>query len=120
MENFDKIEEQEYIYTVYSKDADNNFKLLRKAFKNKAEAASYAVEKIINVINSIKEDYKIQNDFFCGVLPIKATVIYTLFTGRSDPINKYEYFLENYKDFFKSVGNKEYFLMFYISKHVII
>lgn len=104
------------IYMKYIKDDVSQIKLLKKAFKEKTKAIEYIVKKINEMLKEISNDYKLNNEN--KILPIKANVIYTIYENKVDLIEKYEYFLSEYKNFFNYISGLE--TMFFISEHIII
>jgi hypothetical protein len=105
------MEEITHIYAIYCKD-ESGVTLLKKAYKSKSQAYSYAVNKITTLVNIINEDYKKNSE--THILPISAQVIYTIFMMKSgNDLEQYEYFKENYVKFFKYVSHKP--VMFYVS-----
>lgn len=110
------------IYTIFSKIIDNEnnenirFNLLKKAFRSRSLACEYAVSKITTMLNEISNDYK-QNDER-RILPIHATLIYTLYNMKGDDIEKYEYFLAEYNKFFHGISFPK--TMFFVSEHKLI
>lgn len=112
-ENMDKI------YTIYRKTIENentDFTLLKKAFKTKELACEYAVSKITTMLNEISNDYKLNDER--RILPLHAIVIFTLYNNKYDPIDKYEYFLTEYKKFFHGISFPT--TMFFVSEHKLI
>lgn len=105
------------VYTVFSKTTDNenvpHFTLLKKAFKTKFSACEYAVSKITSMLNEISNDYNINDEL--RILPLHATVIYTLYNNIYDPIEKYEYFLVEHNKFFHGISFPK--TMFFVSEH---
>lgn len=110
------------IYTIFSKIIDNEnnkntrFNLLKKAFRSRSLACEYAVSKITTMLNEISNDYK-QNDER-RILPLHATVIFTIYNMKNCDIDKYEYFLAEYKNFFHGISFPT--TMFFVSEHKLI
>jgi len=110
------------IYTIFSKIIDNEnnenirFNLLKKAFRSRSLACEYAVSKITTMLNEISNDYK-QNDEL-RILPLHATVIFTIYNMKNCDIDKYEYFLAEYKNFFHGISFPT--TMFFVSEHKLI
>lgn len=108
------------IYTIFSKTIDNenipHFTLLKKAFRIKSSAYEYAVSKITNMLNEISNDYK-QNDER-RILPLHATLIFTMYNMKSNDIEKYEYFLTEYNKFFHGISFPK--TMFFVSEHKVV
>jgi len=108
------------IYIVFSKTTDNenipHFTLLKKAFRTKSSACEYAVSKITTMLNEISNDYKLNDER--RILPLHAILIFTLYNNRHDHIDKYEYFLAEYKKFFHGISFPE--TMFFVSEHKLI
>jgi hypothetical protein len=108
------------VYTIFSKTIDSEdkpqFTLLKKAFRTKHTACEYAVSKITTMLNEISNDYK-QNDER-RILPLHATLIYTLYNMKGDDIEKYEYFLAEYNKFFHGISFPK--TMFFVSEHKLI
>jgi hypothetical protein len=113
-------ENMDTVYTIFSKTTDNenipHFTLLKKAFRTRNSACEYAISKITTMLNEINNDYK-QNDER-RILPIHATLIYTLYNMKGDDVEKYEYFLAEYKKFFHGISFPE--TMFFVSEHKLI
>jgi hypothetical protein len=108
------------VYTVFSKTTDNenipHFTLLKKAFRSRSSACEYAVSKITCMLNEISNDYKLNSEH--RILPIHATVIFTLYNNKHDAIEKYEYFLAEYTKFFHGISYPK--TMFFVSEHKLI
>lgn len=105
------MEEVTHIYAIYCKD-DSGVTILKKAYKSKTQAYSYAVNKIKTLLNIINEDFKQNSEN--RILPVGAQVIYTLFNMKEGyDIDQYEYFKENYIKFFQYTARKP--VMFYVS-----
>jgi hypothetical protein len=105
------MEEVTHIYAIYCKD-ESGITILKKAYKSKVQAYTYALNKIRTLLNIINEDYKHNSE--SRILPVGAQVIYTLFQMKNgNDIDQYEYFKENYVKFFQHVARKP--VMFYVS-----
>ena len=106
------------VFTIYCKTEDENkipyFNLLKKAFRCKFSACQYAISKITQMLNEISIEYK---DSEYRTLPIHSSVIYTLFNMKRVPIEKYEYFLQEHKKFFRGISYTP--TMFFVSEHSI-
>lgn len=119
---YKQTDDDKNIYTIFSKIIDNEnnenirFNLLKKAFRSRSLACEYAVSKITTMLNEISNDYK-QNDEL-RILPLHATVIFTIYNMKNCDIDKYEYFLAEYKNFFHGISFPT--TMFFVSEHKLI
>lgn len=108
------------IYTVFSKTTDNenvpHFTLLKKAFRSRSSACEYAVSKITSMLNEISNDYKLNSEQ--RILPIHATVIFTVYNMKNCDEDKYEYFLAEYTKFFHGISFPK--TMFFVSEHKLV
>jgi hypothetical protein len=93
-----------HIYTVYFKEIiqeNNNYVFLKKAFKQKELAYEYTISKITTLLNNINDEFKTKKEYY-NVLPI----------------DKYNYYKENYIQFFRYVLKPP--IMFCVSEHNLI
>lgn len=101
-----------YICTVKNNEKIN---ILKKVFKNKEKAYEYVINKINKHLELINEKYK--NEHVNGVLPLHSQMIYTIYKQKFDVIEKYNYFLENYNEFYRCLSIDK--VMFFVSKHTL-
>lgn len=100
-----------HIYAVYCKD-ESGITILKKAYKSKAQAYRYVINKIKTLLNIINEDFKQNSE--SRILPVGAQVVYTVFHMKEgNDIDQYEYFKENYVKFFQYAARKP--VMFFVS-----
>jgi len=100
---------ENFIYCVYCKD-DNGITILKKAYKSKLAAYTYAITKITTLLNIISNEFKQSPT---KILPTNAQVIYTLFNLKDgNYIEQYNYFKENYIKFFQYVAKPP--IMFFV------
>jgi hypothetical protein len=108
------------VYTVFSKTTDNenipHFTLLKKAFRSRSSACEYAVSKITSMLNEISNDYKLNSEH--RILPIHATVIFTVYNMKNCDEDKYEYFLAEHTKFFHGISFPK--TMFFVSEHKLV
>lgn len=102
------------IYSVICKN-EGNVSVLKTIFKNKPDAIDYAVKKIDTLLQIISDEYK-ESD--TRILPIHSQMIYTMYLMKGVKLDKYEYFIENYKAFYRGIAKKP--VMFFISEHLLI
>lgn len=104
------MEEITNVYVVFCKD-EKGITILKKAYKSKIAAYTYAVSKITTLLNIIDNEFK-QSDK--NILPIGAQVIFTLYKMKEgNTLEQYEYFKENHKKFFQHVARHP--IMFFVS-----
>lgn len=113
-------ENMDTVYTIFSKTIDNDniphFTLLKKAFRSRDSACEYAVLKITTMLNEINNDYRLNDER--RILPIHASVIYTVYNMKASNIDKYEYFLAEHNKFFHGISFPK--TMFFVSEHKLI
>lgn len=107
-------ESLQFIYTISCKDL-NGTTLLKNAFKHKIDAIEYVIKKLDTLLQIISDEYK---KSIVKILPIHSSIIYTMYQMKNDNIEKYDYFLDNYKNFYRGVSRDP--LMFFVSKHTLI
>jgi hypothetical protein len=103
----------EYIYTVSCKDSDG-LTVLKSVFKNKNDAIHYTVQKLDSLLKIISDEYKDSEE---RILPMHSSFIYTMYNMKPSD-EKYEYFLENYKQFYRGISRNP--IMFFVSEHTLI
>ena len=98
-----------FIYSIYCKD-ESGITILKKAYKSKLAAYTYAITKITTLLNIINDEFKQTNT---RTLPTNAQIIYTLFKLKDgDFIEQYNYFKEHYIKFFQYVAKPP--IMFFV------
>jgi hypothetical protein len=104
------MEEVTNIYAVFCKD-QNGITILKKAYKSKLAAYTYAVSKITTLLNIIDTEFKNSDKH---ILPVGAQVIFTLYKMKDGNVfEQYEYFKENHQKFFQHVARHP--IMFFVS-----
>jgi len=111
MGDTEEVTEVTEIYAVYCKD-NSGINILKKAYKSKSQAYTYAINKITMLLNIIDEEFK--HDSQHNILPVGAQVIYTLYKMKNgDDISQYLYFKDNYVKFFQYVAKPP--VMFFVT-----
>lgn len=106
------------VYTVYCKEGIGELykiNFLKTAFIEKTNVYEYVIKKIDQHLEKIKDIY--QSEHINKCLPIHSSLIYTLYNNIFDDEERYNYFLSNYKEFYRGLSIEP--IMFFISKHKI-
>lgn len=110
-EEITQVTEVTEIYAVYCKD-NSGINILKKAYKSKSQAYTYAINKITMLLNIIDEEFRHNSQH--SILPVGAQVIYTLYKMKNgDDISQYLYFKDNYVKFFQYVAKPP--VMFFVT-----